>query len=212
MNQFCQDRDLLALEPAIFATETSPNRQLAAGNDGVLDGDTYSSATSDFIAAGVQKGMVLTTFADANSEGLCLEIIEVSQTSMIVSMLRADTDFAPLPPPSAGATFFVRTFGPQIADISASLVKKLTMTAELLGKAVPEIESNSQLRRATACGTLAAIFLARAAAAAPDDPNWLRSEHYRNEFLRLQSELRAIGEVSGNRSCRTLGNVLLRRV
>ena len=218
MNEFCQDRDLLALEPAIFLGGSFVTQQLTGGGDGVSSGMTFTSASSDFVASGVQAGMVLTVYDAAPSEGNAFEIVSVnSATTLTVSILRADASIPPLAPRMSGRSFFVRTFRPQIQGVSRTLAEKIKLFAELCRVPADKaaFADPDQLRSATACGALPGIYLARAASATPDDANWLKSEHYRQEFVRLQSQLRLAAD-TGPGPCgqqtHTLGNMLLRRV
>jgi hypothetical protein len=217
MNEFCQDRDLLALEPAIFLGGSFVTQQLIGGSDGVSSGTTFTSAGSNFGSAGVQAGMVLTVYDTAASEGNAFEIISVnSATALTVSVLRADPSLPPVAPKISGRSFFIRTFRPQIQGVSRTLAEKLKQFSEIYRIPAEKVAfaDPAQLQLTTACGALPGIYLARAASATADDANWLKSEHYRQEFVRLQSQLRLTVD-AGAGGCRqqthTLGNVLLRR-
>jgi hypothetical protein len=216
MNEFCQDRDLLALEPAIFLGAGFPTQQLAGGANGVLTGTTFASTGSNFTSAGVQAGMVLTVYDAAAAEGNAFEIVAVnSATTLTVSVLRADVSLPATSPKTAGASFYVRTFRPQILNVSETLAEKLIMLSEVFGVEKAEFANSRQLRMTAAYGTLSSVYVARAASATDDDANWLKAEHYRQEFIRLQSQLRVTSDTNGdgqNEQTRTLGNVLLRRV
>jgi hypothetical protein len=122
MNQFCQDRDLLALEPGVFRGGGFITQQLAAGTDGAISGTTFTSAASNFVAAGVAADMVVTIFSAAASEGSAFEIVSVdSPTQLTVSVLRPEASGPAIAPTVGGANFHVRTFGPQIQAVSRTL-------------------------------------------------------------------------------------------
>ena len=217
MSTFCQDRDLLSAEPRVFLDGGFRSQQLVSGADGALAGTTFTSASSNFQAAGVQAGMVLTTYTASAAEGNALEVISVdSATSLTVSVLRADSDDAAIPPsPGTNLNFRLRTYLPQILGTSATLSEKLRQTPEVSGIASADFADSAQLRRATCYGTLSSIYVARAENASPSDANWVKAEHYRNRFRAAQSQLRLTVDADGDGTAeqtRALGNVTLRRV
>jgi hypothetical protein len=217
MSDFCQDRDLLAMEPGIFLSGSFAGQNILACEDGTIEGTTFSSASGDFQAASVEEGMVLCTYAATPSEGLAVEIVSVdSATELTVSVLRPDSQASPTPPPArSGLRFHIRTFKPQIRSISASLAEKLRSTAEVEGVQAARFADSTQLRLTTAHGVLAAVFVARAENAAESDANWIKAQHYRGEFARLQPQLRLALDADGDGTAeqtRALGNVTLRRV
>jgi hypothetical protein len=162
--------------------------------------------------------MVLTVYDSAASEGNAFEIVSVnSATALTVSILRADASIPPAAPKMSGHSFFIRTFQPQIQGVSRTLAEKLKQFSEAYHVPADKVAfaDPDPLRSAAACGALSGIYLARAASATADDANWLKSEHYRQEFSRLQSQLRLtvdFGPGSCGQQTHTLGNVLLRRV
>jgi hypothetical protein len=217
MSQFCTDRDILAIEPNAFLAGGFPSQELAAGSDGAVTGTTFTSAASDFQPAAVEAGMVLCTYTTTPAEGTACEIVSVdSATSLTVSVLRADSEAPAVPPPEGSElSFRVRTFAPQIKSVSDTLARKLRQLAEVGGLAAADFADSAQLARVCAYGVLAAVFVARAENATPADANWIKAEHYRNEFRRLQLQLRLSVDADGDgraEQTRALGNVALRRV
>ncbi len=217
MNRFCKDRDILAVEPAIFLGGGFASQQLAAGTDGEISGTTFTSGGSDFEASGVEAGMVLSTYTTSPPEGNASEIVSVAgPTSLTLSALRADETSPPVAPPSgASLGFRVRTFQPQIKAVSDTLAEKLRQLAEVAGISAADFADSSQLTAACAYGVLASVFVARAENAVPTDANWIKSEHYRREFGRMQLQLRLAVDADGDgraEQTRTLGNITLRRV
>ena len=217
MSMFCQDRDLLSGEPVIFIGGGFVGQELTSGSDGAISGTTFTSATSNFTSAGVAEGMVLCTYADSPAEGSAVEVVSVdSATQLTVSVLRADTAGDAVPPPAgAGLNFYVRTFAPQIAGISATLAEKLRQAVEVAGVSSADFADSQQLRATTATGCLSAIFVARADNAADQDANWTKAEHYRRQFARQQLQLRLAVDADGDgeaEQTRTLGNISLRRL
>jgi len=217
MDLFCTDRDLLAIEPLIFLLGGGPAQELAAGEDGAISATTFSSAASNFGAAGVEPGMVLAASPGAPAEGAAYEIVSVdSPTTLTVSVLRADGEADAVAPPSGiELRFHVRTYRPQIHNVSATMAEKLRQIVEVSGVASADFADSAQLAPACAHGVLATVFVARAESASPADANWIKAEHYRREFLRLQLQLRLAVDADADgvaERTRTLGNVSLRRV
>jgi len=216
MNSFCQDRDLLGIEPVVFLAAGFPAQELLRGTGGVMSGTAFTSTAGGFVAAGVAPGMVLCTYTATPSEGSACEIVSVdSSTHLTVSVLRADPSGAAVAPHAGtNLSFYIRAFAPQVRAVSDELSEKLRQLVEVSGVSAGDFADSAQLRFATACGTLAAIFTARAEGAQPCDPNWLKAEHYRREYRRLQLQLRLTVDADGDglaERTRTLGNVTLRR-
>jgi hypothetical protein len=217
MSSFCQDRDILGIEPVAYLAGDFAHQRLAAGADGAVSGTTFTSAGSDFGSAGVAAGMVLCAYQTIPAEGTAWEIISVdSATAMTVSVLRADIDDDPLAPPAGtGLSFHVNSFAARIADVSNTLAEKLRQIAEVAGIGSADFADSAQLRTTTAYGVLSGLFLARASNARPNDANWIKAEFYRSEFRRAQNQLRLAVDIDADgvaEQTRTLGNVLLKRV
>ena len=217
MSSFCQDRDLLSIEPGAFVGGGFPSQRLVAGSDGVLSGTTFTSAGSDFVSAGVAPAMVVCVYTTTPSEGSAYEIISVdSATTLTVSVLRADTSADAVSPPSgSGLSFCIETFAVQIEAVSNTLAEKLRQITEVAGIDSADFADSTQLRLATAVGVLSTIFVTRAQNATDSDANWVKAEHYRDEFRTRQLQLRLTVDADGNgraEQTRTLGNMTLRRV
>lgn len=214
---FCQDRDLLCIEPIVFLGGDALGRRLVTGSDGAIAGTTFTSTGSDFVSVGLEAGMVLCTYETIPAEGRVWEILSVdSATTLTISVLRVATDAPPVAPPAGtGLSFYVRSFGPQIQSVSATLAEKLRQLAEVARIASADFADSNQLRVTTAHGALAGVFLARADSARPHDANWIKAEFHRAEFLRCQDQLRLAVDIDGDgvaEQTRTLGNVHLKRI
>jgi hypothetical protein len=216
MDQFCNDVDLLAIEPGIFLGGGRPGQLLAAGAGGSISGTGFVATGRDFVAAGVSAGMVLCVYTTSPSEGVAYEITSVASGSLGISVLRADACQPIIAPPAAeGLSWQVCTFAAQITTIGRTLAEKLRLFQEVGGIKVATFADSSQLRATAANGTLASIFVARAENAAPSDANWIKAQYYRRQFLDLQLAMRLVVDVDGDgvaRQTRTLGNVTLRRL
>jgi hypothetical protein len=217
MSAFCQDRDLLGIEPGLFLTVGPAGSLLIGGTNGQLSGTSFTASGSNFSAAGVEGGMVLVVYTTIPSEGRAYEIVSIDGTDQLtVSVLRsAVEDAAVAPPPGSNLSFAVVTYRPQIYRISAALSEKLRAMVEASPIASASFADSAQLRLTAAYGTLASVFLARAESASPEDSNWAKAEHYRQEFARMQMQLRLAIDADGDgfaEHTRTLGNVALRRM
>ena len=216
MRSFCQDRDLLAIEPGIFLGGGPPALKPSSGTDGAINGTTFTSAAGNFTAGGVQPGMVICVHHGTPAEGSAYEILSIaSATTMTLSNLRADVEGPAIaPPPGSKLSFYVCTFAPTISGVSEALAEKLRQMAEVAGVDTARFAESAQLRLATALGALSAIFVARAENSSGQDANWTKSEYYRQEFRNLQLQLRLVVDADGDgmaEQTRTLGNVMLRR-
>jgi len=217
MTAYCQDRDLLSIEPIIFLGAGFPSQQLTAGQNGLCIGTTFSASGADFTSTGVEAGMVLCSYATIPAEGIACEIVSVdSATSLTVSILRADTDASPVPPPGqSDVSFHVRTYGAQIRTVSDALAKKLQQIADLYPTANPSFADSAELRLAAAYGTLAEVFTARADNAETSDPNWIKRRHYQRLYQDIQPRLRVAADTDADGQTEQilhLGNLKLRRV
>lgn len=217
MQTFCQDRDLLAVEPMIYLLGHATCTTLAQGSDATISNATMTAADADFVTAGVAPGMVLVTSETTSPEGDAWEIVSVdSATTLTVSVLRADATDATIPPPDAtDLTYFVRSTQAQIASASSRLADDLRCLAESAGIVASDFSDSPQLSRATVFATLASLFRARADNARPHDANWIKADYYRAEFDRARLRLRLDTDVDANgltENTRTLGHVHLRRV
>lgn len=217
MSDFCQDRDLLSIEPGVFIGGGFPSQELISGSDGVISGTTFTSSASNFTAACVEAGMVLCTYTTTAAEGSAFEIVSAdSTTSLNLSVLRAGLEAASVAPPAgSNLHFYIRTFGPQIRTVSAALSEKLRQIVEVSGVDAADYADSAQLRITAAHGALAAIFVARSENAVSSDVNWIKAQYYHDCFRRLQLQLRLAVDADGDglaERTRTLGNVTLRRI
>lgn len=216
MEMFCQDRDLLCLEPVVFIGHCLGGQVVAAGAGASIAAGRLASAQPMAVAS-IQPGMVLTAWNTAASEGSAYEILAAeSPTHLSLSVLRADrTSAAVAPLDWANVSFQVRTYGAQIAAISRQLSEKLRPVAQSMGVLAADFVESGQLRMLTAYGVLAALFMARASAGLDSDINRVKAMHYQEFFRSHQAGLRLAADVDGDgvaERTAALGNVSLRRV
>ncbi len=217
MTNECKDRDLLAVEPSVFTGGGFESQQLAAGEDGVIVGTAFSSPSASFVTAKIEPGMVLCAYSTVPAEARACEIVSVnSPTSLTVSALRCDRDGAAIPPPGgSNLSYYINSFGPQIAAAQATLYEKLRRISEAEGIIGAEYADSAQLRLTVAFAALAHVFVARASNATANDANWIKSVFYRRQHLSALSAIRLAKDCNGDgvaEQTRTVGNVSLRRV
>jgi len=216
MTNDCNDRDLLAIEPAIFTGGAFESQRLAAGTGATINGTTFTSDSADFVAANVEPGMVLCIYSAVPTEASSYEIVTVnSSTSLTISVLRPDRQGPIVAPPSGVAlSYYLNTFSPQIAGARQALQEKLRQIGEVTGIDSAEFVDSSQFRYAVAMAALAQIFTARASNATNADANWVKAEFYRRQHASAVASLRLAKDADGDgvaEHTRTLGNVTLRR-
>lgn len=216
METYCQDRDLLSIEPTIFLAGGLPAARLISGSGAQLAGTAFT-CSGDLLAAGLEGGMVLCVYNSAPAEGAAYEVVSVdSSTEMTVSVLRADVEAAAVAPPAqSNVSFIVQTYSAQIANVSARLGEKLREISQTAGVAAADFADSAQLRLAAAYGALADIFVARAENAERYDANWIKAEHYRSLHRQILTRTRLAVDIDGDgyaEQTRSLGNTTLRRI
>ncbi len=216
METYCQDRDLLRLEPTLFLAGGAPGQELTR-HDGVdVSGTTLTCSSADFTESGIAPGMVVTLYTDHPGEGVGLEIISIDgPTQLTVSVLRPRTDLPAIPPqPCTDASLLVHTYQAQIQAVSSNLGEKLRTLAEAEGVDISDFGPSWQLTHAVTCGVLAEVFTSRAEQGQVDDTTWLKVRHYGDEFRRSLVQIRLTVDANGDgiaERTRSLGNVRLRR-
>jgi len=213
---FCQDRDLLCIEPVIFIGGGFASQQLIGGIGASIAEGKLHWQEGDFASAGVKPGMAVNIWQTSPCEGNAYEILSVDSASeLTIPVLRAGSSGPAVAPADCeGASFHVRTFEPQIQAASAVLAEKLRLLGEATGVAAAGFADSAQLRTAAAYGALERIFTARSENASSGEANWIKAQHYREIFRQQQVQLRLAVDVDGDgvaEQTRTLGNVQLRR-
>jgi len=213
---FCQDRDILCVEPVVYQGQAIPPIvQPASGTDGVISAGTFTSPSADFVGAGVRAGMVLCTTSTIISEGSVWEIVDVvSATQLAISSLRASADGPVISAGNAtGPKYYVRTLMAAIEQVSSEISERFRRLGESNGIVATDFSDSRALAAATAFGVLARIYRGMAATVA-DDVRWMKAEHYAGEYERMCSRLRLSVDANGDgiaEQTRSLGNVRLRR-
>jgi hypothetical protein len=115
------DVDLLLVEPSIFTAAAAAATSLLSAADAATSGTTLTSASSNFVAAGIDGSHVAVVGSEA------LEIVErLSATQLAVSRPRAQaTDQQIAPPAGSGQTFQIISFARLIDQTQADLLSAL---------------------------------------------------------------------------------------
>ncbi|MEM6333746.1 MAG: hypothetical protein AAF823_10455 [Planctomycetota bacterium] len=185
---FSTDRDLLALDAAVFADLPFAAQQRLRITDGQLDGTTLLTVEGDFAAALVTAGSVVLV------DRTPYEVIErTDATTLSVSQLRARLADPLIPAPGPAAsdlTVVARTFEPQAALVHAALLRLLGIDPDDPAAALTEeaVLSLTLMARLEALGTLELAYASAATTQGDNDELRRKADHYRHRF---QRELRA---------------------
>ncbi|MFG0273685.1 MAG: hypothetical protein ACF8QF_01380 [Phycisphaerales bacterium] len=171
---FARERDLVALEPNLLREVRWRGQVVVEAADASVAGTTLSSASSDFVAAGVEGG------AAALVGEVAVEVVErVDANTLTVSRVRGSEAEAPAPPVVQGSdlAFVVPGFGAQLEAAHAALLERVGLGASQVvnTEAFRRAEALEALRRiyeaastgcgATVQGAKAALYARRADAA-----------------------------------------------
>ncbi len=212
MNNHCTDRDLLALEPALFLDAWPDCQRRIAGNNAQLNGTNFTFAAGGFSTM-LQTGMVITCTPSMQPQTLPLEIVAIlSNTALAVSLPRPELTDPPACNLADGAmSFFVASYQVQIQAAQDQLLERLRRQADSSAPAAGDFAESPCFRRAVALAALAAIFTARSSNAGSADANWIKAQHYRGL---AQAELAGVNLAAQDGTAsvgRSLGNINLRR-
>jgi hypothetical protein len=188
---FAKDRDLLALEPRVFGDVAWTAQKRAAGSDGVATGLSLSSASADFVSAGVDAGHVVVV------DGVALEVTaRVSATELNVSLLRDSAlDAALAPTFGAGAKgYSVFTFGPQIGVVHGQVMRALGLE---VGEEARIVNGNA-LVLVEALGALHLVYSAAAALTADGGGLAMKAAMYRERVALERSRVAAHVDTDGD--------------
>lgn len=216
MTAFCDNRDILLLDPAAFLLDSGEAVTLGEGSNGAISSTTFT-ATGGGLDDPDPAGMVLCVHDSVWAEGEALEILSASSsTAMTVSRPRSNAADSPIAPAArTGLTYAIRSFGHRISMVSQQLSEILRYSTETAGIAQAEYADSAQLRRVTAVGVLAEVFAARASLPDSQDVYWHKARHHRQSFLALRSQLLLALDMDGDgtpEETRCLGQVRLRRM
>lgn len=119
------DRDLLVIDPALLRTISWLGQRLSTGVCSISATTlTASSQDTDFVAANIQPGHIL-TFDDLS----CEVVARTSATTLTISRVRAQPTDAPLPLGThTDRAYAIYSFAPQRAAAEAEILASLGLT------------------------------------------------------------------------------------
>jgi len=196
---FAADRHLLVLEPNLFRDVEFASQLLASGTDGVVSGTSFTSASADFEAAGVETGHIISL------NNVAVEVIDrISGTELTVSLLRPRLDDPPLPPPDGAAIVYtIRSFGPQIEMLHRQVMRLAGIEPDAIeaSEEVATVESVlniDEMAMVEALGALEAIFAAAASILGDEPYLRLRAASYRERFASARQRARVRLDLDGD--------------
>ena len=198
---FSTDRDLLAHEPSVFLEAASAAQQRLSVTDAALSGTTLTSASADFIAAGVDAGGVVLVSDQAHEV-----VSRTDGQTLTVSLPRARlSDDAIAGVGGSSLVAIVRTFAPQAALVHDGLLRLLAIDPEGDGDSgggltEDAIVSLSLMGRLEALGTLERVY---SSAGMLLNGGWrdtllLKAERYRARFREALSRAKVLIDADGD--------------
>ncbi|MBN2377369.1 MAG: hypothetical protein JXD22_13280 [Sedimentisphaerales bacterium] len=217
MVQFSQDVDILKWEPNLFCDLARPDQTLCEGDDGELNGTTFTSSTGAFESCGLSSGKVI-YLNDNDAINGCYEIVSVdSATQLTVSVLRADGEEGLIAPPSgSGIGYRVSSFDPQAQEVACNLLSYfgIKVNGDETEVTAANVLANDALRQASAYAVMSVVFAGCAYGEDDECGFWQKSLHYQKLFDRARSralvELDLDGDALGDRDL-SGGSVRLKR-
>lgn len=191
MGAFAVERDLLVLEPGVFARVVWVGQRVVSGVGSLAGGVlTLTSFDTDLAGGGVGPGSV------AVVSGAALEVVErTGPTTASVSRPRAmDDDPAILPGDGSGLAVSVVSYAAQIGEVHRRVMGMLGLAAGQEG-AVLDVVS---LRRLEALGALHLIYASASAAGAGASLEWEKAEWYRVRFDTERRRIAARVDLDGD--------------
>jgi hypothetical protein len=210
---FSTDRDLLAIEPAVFEDVPFTAQQRLNVTDGSVTGTTLTSAVADFVTAQVGQGSVLLI------GGVAYEVLaQIDANTLTISLPRSSTDDSAIPGGDGtllGVT--ARTFAPQAKLVHDGLLQMIGIEPEDPDAEITEsaILSLSRLAQVEAVGTLERVYSGAASLIGDNETLLMKAGEYRRRFREACASTTVLLDTNGDglpeRRVR-LGTVRLTRV
>ena len=190
------DRDLMVIEPSLFADAMAVATLLIDATDGSISNGRLTSMSSDFESAGIDAGHVVVV------EGEVCEVVNrISSATVTISLPRANAD-DPVIEPSAGSNLVVKvpTFERQMNVAQAWVFGALGIDMEDTEAVLDEaaILNADRVARLLAMETIRRVF----GIAAATDPTSVslaeRGEYYRKEVWATRRQTRAVLDLDGD--------------
>lgn len=194
MTVFSTDSDILRYEPSLFGDLHLRWQNLSQGDDGQLNGTSFSALTGDFITNSVQSGGVIyVKSADGQLEGM-YEIVSVdSGTELTVSAIRQGREDSPIAVGQGSDLFYrITTFAPQSYEVMFELTQYFGIgpgnSESKYG--VDDIYDKDVLRQASTYAVIAGVYATLGSNAEEQDHLWNKSLHYQKLFEKAKERCR----------------------
>jgi hypothetical protein len=193
MVSFSSDVDILKYEPVLFGELHLPWQVIAKGNEGILNGTTFTASEADFISSLVTSGGVIyLQTADGILDG-AYEIVSVDlATQLTISVIRAGDDDAAIAPPAAtNISYRISTFRPQSNEVGFRLTEYFGIRP---GNPASDINAgnildSNVLKQASVFAVMSSVY-AMLASAAEDENFWKKSLYYQKLFEKARGQCR----------------------
>lgn len=177
---FSTDRDLLAIEPAIFEDVPFAAQKRLQVADASVSGTTLTSASADFVAAQIDTGSVVLI------AGVAFEVLSRTDANTLeVSLPRTHKTDPGVPGgDGTGLELIARTFAPQAELVHDSLLRLVGIDPEDAGAELTEssILSVALMARIEALGTLELVYAGAASLLGDNDTLLMKAGEYRRRF------------------------------
>jgi hypothetical protein len=190
------DRELLVIEPSVFVGAAAVATTLLSVADAEVSGTSLASATAAFEANDIDEGHV------AVVDGMPVEIVNrVADTQLSISLPRASTDDAAIPPGDGTAlAFAVLTFERLIEQTQQQLLRRMGVDAD---HPTDALDDTSILNPGTIGSVLALLVIAsafeQAAALNPSDASiGARASLYRELANRRMLQTSVVLDLDGD--------------
>lgn len=177
---FSSDRDLLAIEPAVFEDVPFTAQKRLHVTDASVSGVTLTSASADFEAAGIDAGSVTMI------GGVAHEVLSRTDANTLeVSLPRTRVTDAGIPGgDGTGLEVVVRTFGPQAELVHDGLLRLMSIDPDDPKSELTEssVLSVGLMARIEALGTLELVYAGAASLVGDNDTLLMKAGEYRRRF------------------------------
>lgn len=194
MSVFSTDSDILRYEPALFCDLHFDFQNISEGQDGVVDGCIFSSASGNFEANSVQAGGVICLKnLDESFEGV-YEITSVdSAMELSVSVLRQSGDSDSIEVGQMdNLNYRITTFAPQCYEVMYQLTQYFGIRP---GKpdaeyGIDDIYDKDVLRQASTYAVIASAYATLGSCNDDSDQYWKKSLYYQGLFEKARERCR----------------------
>lgn len=177
---FSTDRDLLAIEPAVFEDVPFAAQKRLQVADASVSGTTLTSAGADFVAARVDAGSVVLV------AGLAFEVLSRTDANTLEVSLPRTHNTDPGVPGGDGADLelIARTFAPQAELVHDGLLRLIGIDPEDADAELTQasILSVALMARIEALGTLELVYAGAASLLGDNDTLLMKAGEYRRRF------------------------------